>query len=184
MPSLLNKIRQKWFRTSGKIERCHEAIAFAEAGETEHARCIMDEQKKGQASKKLLVMGRESVFSQEIIDYAIEMAQRMSYDILALNTAPLSCDTFKMLHFSTRVCDNFKRQSEENAAKFKKAARENNISLEHVVLFEESEAALKSIVRKNKDIAFVISETIEDRPESKAATGNQLQPNLYVYAMV
>jgi len=39
---------------------------------------------------RLVVMGHESMFSDEVIGYAIDMAKRMSYEILALNSAPLS----------------------------------------------------------------------------------------------
>ncbi len=182
MVPLLGKIKQKLFRTNAKFQRCQKTIALTETGEKGDVVGITDE-KKSRGSKKLLIVGRESYFSEEIIDYALEMAQRMSYDVLALNTAPLSCETFKMVTFSNRVCEKFKSQSEENAKKFREKAAKKGIALDHIVMFDESEKALKCITRKNEDIAFVISETVEDRPESKTGTGDQHKPNLYVYAM-
>jgi len=95
MAGIFGRIKQKLHRLTGKMDSYQEAITFAEAGEPEYAREFSrDEVRK--SSDILLVVGQESSFSQEIIDYALEMAKRMSYEIVALNTAPLSCDTFKM----------------------------------------------------------------------------------------
>ena len=143
------------------------------------------EQKEEQAPTTLLVMGRESSFSKEIIDYALEMAQRMSYNILALNTAPLSCETFKLFSSSrNQVCEEFKSMSEKNAALFQEAAAEKGILFDHIVMFSEAEEALESITKEHSDIAFVVSETVEDRAESRIEEGERLSTNLYVYSMV
>ena len=90
MAGIFGRIKRKMSRTGNKMDKYQEAITFAEAGESGYAMETMADQKEDQAPTKLLVMGRESDFSKEIIDYALEMAQRMSYDFLALNTAPLS----------------------------------------------------------------------------------------------
>ncbi|MBW2325983.1 MAG: hypothetical protein JRF45_05705 [Deltaproteobacteria bacterium] len=100
MAGIFGRIKQKLSRAGDKMEKYQEAITFAEAGESEYAMETMIKERVEQTSTKLLVMGRESTFSKEIIDYALEMAQRMSYDILALNTAPLSCETFKLFSSS------------------------------------------------------------------------------------
>ena len=44
--------------------------------------------------------------------------------------------------------------------------------------------ALESINREYKDIAFVVSESVEDRAESRIEEGERLRRNLYVYSMV
>jgi altronate dehydratase len=145
----------------------------------------MAEQREEQAPTKLLVMGRESAFSKEIIDYSLEMAQRMSYDIMALNTAPLSCETFKLFSSSrNQVCEEFKSMSEKNAAMFQQAAAEKGIAFDHIVMFSETEEALESITKEHRDVAFVVSETVEDRAESRIEEGERLRSNLYVYSMV
>ncbi|PQP33966.1 hypothetical protein C6A37_10215, partial [Desulfobacteraceae bacterium SEEP-SAG9] len=129
--------------------------------------------------------GRESTFSKEIVDYALEMAQRMAYNILALSTAPLSCETFKLFSSSrNQVCEEFKSMSEKNAALFQEAAAEKGILFEHIVMFSEPEEALESITKERREIAFVVSETVEDRGESRIEEGERLSTNLYVYSMV
>jgi hypothetical protein len=51
-------------------------------------------------------------------------------------------------------------------------------------MFSEPEEALESITREQKDIAFVVSESVEDRAESRVEEGERLRRNLYVYSMV
>ena len=185
MAGIFRRIKQKLGRAGDKMDKYQEAITFAEAGESEYAMETMAEQREEQAPTKLLVVGRESTFSKEIIDYALDMAQRMSYEILALNTAPLSCDTFKL--FSNprdQLCKEFKSLSENNAALFQQAATAKGIAFDHIVMFSETEEALQEVTRDNKNIAFVVSESIEDRAESRIEEGERLRTNLYVYSMV
>jgi len=185
MAGIFGRIKQKLNRAGNTMDKYQEAITFAEAGESEYAMETMSDQREEEAALKLLVMGRESTFSKEIIDYALEMAHRMSYEILALNTAPLSCETFKLFSSSrTQVCEEFKSMSEENAGLFQRAAAEKGIPFDHIVMFNEPEAALESITKEYKDIAFVVSESIEDRSESRIEEGERLRSNVYVYAMV
>ena len=185
MAGFFGRIKQKLSRTGGKIDKYQEAITFAEVGESEHAIETMADQKEEQALTKLLVMGRESTFSKEIINYALEMAQRMSYDILALNTAPLSCETFKLFSSSrNQVCEEFKNMSEKNAGLFLEAAAEKGISFDHIVMFSEPEEALEAITKERRDIAFVVSETVEDRADTRIEEGERLRTNLFVYSMV
>jgi len=51
-------------------------------------------------------------------------------------------------------------------------------------MFSEPEEALESINREHKDIAFVVSESVENREESRIEEGERLRRNLYVYSMV
>ena len=185
MAGIFGRIKQKLSRAGSKMEKYQEAITFAQAGESEHAIETMAEQKEEQAATKLLVLGRESAFSKEIIDYALEMAQRMSYEILALNTAPLSCETFKLFSSSRdEVCEEFKSMSEKNAGLFQELAAEKGIPFDHIVMFSEPEEALEAVNRENKNIAFVVSESVEDRTESRIEEGERLRRNVYVYSMV
>ena len=185
MAGIFGRIKQKLSRAGDKMDKYQEAITFAEAGESDYAMETMTEQREEQEPTKLLVMGRESTFSKEIIDYALEMAQRMSYEVLALNTAHLSCETFKLFSSSrNQVCEEFKSMSEKSAGLFQEAAAEKGIPFDHVVMFSKPEEALESINREHKDIAFVVSESVEDRAESRIEEGERLRRNLYVYSMV
>jgi len=185
MAGIFGRIKQKFSKASAEMDKYQEAITFAEAGEAEHAMAAMAEQTEEQQTMQLLVAGRESTFSKEIIDYALDMAQRMSYDILALNTAPLSCETFKLFSSSrNQICEEFKSMSEKNAAMFQQAAAEKGIAFDHIVMFSEADEALQEVTRNNKNIAFVVSESIEDRAENRIEEGERLRQHLYVYSVV
>ena len=185
MAGIFGRIKQKLSRAGDKMDKYQEAITFAEAGVSDYAMETMAEQREEQEPTRLLVMGRESNFSKEIVDYALDMAQRMAYEILALNTAPLSCETFKLFSSSrNQVCEEFKSMSEKSAGLFQEAAAEKGIPFDHVVMFSKPEEALESINREHKDIAFVVSESVEDREESRIEEGERLRRNLYVYSMV
>jgi len=185
MAGIFGKIKQKLSKTSAKLDKYQEAITFAEAGEAEHAMAAVAEQTEEQQTMQLLVVGRESTFSKEILDYALDMAQRMSYEILALNTAPFSCNTFKLFANSRdQLCEEFKSLSEKNAAMFQQAAAEKGIAFDHIVMFSEAEEALQEVTRNNKNIAFVVSESIEDRAESRIEEGERLRQHLYVYSII
>jgi hypothetical protein len=74
--------------------------------------------------------------------------------------------------------------SEKNAALFQEAATEKGIHFDHIVMFSEPEAALESITKEHRDITFVVSETVEDRADSRIEEGERLRTNLFVYSMV
>jgi hypothetical protein len=185
MAGIIGRIKQKLSSTGDKMNKYQEAITFAEAGESEYAIEAMAEKKEEQQPMQLLVVGSESNFSEEIIDYALDMAQRMSYEILALNTAPLSCDTFKLFSNSRdQLCGEFKSLSEKNAAMFQQVAAAKGVAFNHIVMFSEADEALQEVTKNNKNIAFVVSESIEDRAESRIEEGERLRQPLYVYSLV
>jgi len=51
-------------------------------------------------------------------------------------------------------------------------------------MFSEPEEALESITKEHRDIAFVVSETVEDRADNRIEEGERLRTNLFVYSMV
>ena len=74
--------------------------------------------------------------------------------------------------------------SEKNAGLFQEAASEKGIPFDHIVMFSEPDEALNMVTREHKDIAFVVSESVENRTESRIEEGERLRRNLYVYSMI
>jgi len=158
MAGIFGRIKEKFSKTSAQLEKYQEAITFAEAGETEYAMAAVAEEREEQEPNKLLVVGREST---------------------------LSCETFKLFSSSRdQVCEEFKVMSEKNAAMFQKAAAEKGILFNHVVMFKDPDEALQEVTRDNKNIIFVVSESIEDRADSRIEEGERLRQNLFVYSVV
>jgi hypothetical protein len=185
MTDIFEKKKQKIGRLTDKMDQHQEAIAFAEAGESEHARELLQEQPESQETAKLLVVGQEGTFSQEMIDYALEMAKRMSYEIVALSTAPLSCDTFKLFSSSRdQLCSDFKDLAEKNAGLFQEAAAREGIPFSHVINFSETDEAVESACKEFGEVAFVVAESQEQRADSQTEQGEKLQQKLFVYSVV
>jgi DNA-binding response OmpR family regulator len=114
------------------------------------------------ASGRILVIGRESDFSQELIQYALDISKRMSYAILAMNAAGFNNESFKLFPKAReRVCQDFQEISEKNAALFRHAAQKEGIPLAHIVKFGERDEAIEEIINEFGFIDYVVSESEE-----------------------
>ena len=137
------------------------------------------------AEGKLLVVGHESTFSGEVIDYAIDMAQRMSFEIVALNSAPLSCDSFSLLSTSqSKLCREFQSLAEKNAAVFRQMAEAKGVAFMHVVKFDDPDMALASVQKEVGNIEFVISEAQQSSVENRVTESNRPRNEVLVYSMI
>jgi hypothetical protein len=184
-----NRKEKSIFKTLGKklgsfrktVDKYQEQITFAQAGSFE----LIDEQpveQKENRSSTLLVVGNEANFSDSIIEYAIEMAQRMSYSILALNTAPFTCNTMNLFSSQQKkLCNDFSELARKNVASFKEKAEENGIDFRHIIMFNSVDEAQEELFKERKDIAFVISNEIEDRAVHEQREG--ISNRIYVYSM-
>ena len=134
---------------------------------------------------RLVVMGHESMFSDDVVGYAIDMARRMSYEILALNSAPLSCDSFSLFSTSrNKLCQEFRSIAEKNAADFRQAAEAERVPFVHVVKFDEPEQALTSLQNEYENIEFVIADEQPQVAMDRVAESNRPKRELLVYSMI
>jgi gas vesicle protein len=172
--------RKKEKTEKGSANKDHRQEAGAGATEA------VGNETTAEAARRLLVIGRESVFSNEIIDYAIEMAERLSYEIIALNTAPLSCDTFRLFSSSRRqICEDFESISKKNVIAFQNRAEEKGIPFMHVVKFSDSYEVLKVIKKEFGEFEFVVSEIEEDSEDAAAAVeGETPKREITVYSIM
>jgi hypothetical protein len=170
-----------------RIEEAEEAVVFAEANlpiQTSDA-SPPSVSEVSALSGKLLVIGNESKFSANVVNYALEMAQRMSYGIVALNTAPLSCDSFKRFSASQKeICQRFQTDSVENVQNFKDAAEGQGITFTHVVKFHEPEKALETVQKEIPNIEFIVSDDQTESTVDRVAEVDRPTSRVYVYSMI
>ena len=146
---------------------------------------MTDERGAGNVEGRLVVMGHESMFSDEVVDYAVDMARRMSYEILALNSAPLPCDSFNLFSSSrNKLCQEFKSSSENHVAGFRTAAEAKGVPFVHVVKFDEPEQALASLQKEFDHIEFVIADAQPQTAVDRVASSNRPKNELLVYSMI
>jgi hypothetical protein len=180
----MGKFKNKILHLSGKMDQYQEAITFAEAGQPEYAEDTLQETKSVEESRKLVVVGKESTFSRDIIDYAIDMAETMSYEIVALNTAPLSCETFQLSSSRNQICTDFQMLSEANVQLFREEAEKRGISFTHVVRFSESSEVLSALRKEIGEFDFVVSEEEHDAASNRAEEGERPRTEIFVYSML
>jgi len=185
MARFIGKLRNRMRNLSGQIDRYQEVITFAEAGHQEHAEEVLQESHaQEEETRKLVVVGKESQFSNEIIDYAIDMAERMKYEIVALNTAPLSCETFQKSTSKDKIFMDFQMLAEQSARPFRKEAQRRGISFTHVVKFSESYEVLAELRKEIGEFEFVVSEEESNAASSRTRNGEQPKQEIFVYSML
>lgn len=166
-----------------KMDAYQESITFAEAGESGLG-SIDETEQPAERPGLLLVIGNGNTFSQRMIDYALEMAQRMTYEILALNVAPLPEEAVKLFAPSSNKIQEFEEKSRENARAFETAAQEMGISITHAVKFGDTDSVIQQVSKEYGPIEFVVSEPSEDRAANRAENENRPEKQVYVYSMV
>jgi len=179
MGQLLNKISNVFTgKSKSKMSRGTEP-------ELNNNRTDQDLQVREETQARLVVVGNESTFSDEIVDYALEMAERRNYRIIALNTAPLSCDTFRLFSSSrNQVCSDFEAISVRNVETFETAAKERNIHFTHVLKFVEVDDALDELQNEFGEIGFIVSEpTNQQSPQKRNENEKRSEAEICVYAM-
>jgi CheY-like chemotaxis protein len=168
---LLEKIEAAYVRKLEHVARIQRASA-AEQKQTQAAAPAGAPAAVGEASKgRLLVLGRQSAFPAELVDYALDMAARLSYEVIALNAAGFSKETFRSFPGARdKVCQDFLTVSEGSAEPFREAAAEKGIPFSHLVRFTNADEAAAEVRGMVGDIDYVICEG-EERLDEPGVRG-------------
>ena len=183
MKPFLKRLIAKTRSFRNKVDEYQESITFAEAGEAGPAAASETEQPEEKPGL-LLVVGNGSTFSRRMIDYALEMAQRMAYEILALNVAPLPEEAARFFAPPSSKIQEFEEKSRENVKSFETAAREMGIPLTHAVRFGDTDAVIKEVDKEYGPIEFVVSEPAAEQSADRPENENRPEKQVYVYSMV
>lgn len=157
------------------VDNYQEAIAFAEAGEHDHASSLIT----GSAAvtdegRWLLVIGNQAAFPDKMMTYALEMADRLSYRIYALNAAPVPFDRRP----------SFETSAKESACAFQNLAREKGIDFSHDIRFTDADQAAEQVAKEVGNIDFIISDGLESsRLSDGIQPENRPVKELLVYSM-
>jgi len=185
MGNIFNKLLKKGRSVRDKMDQYQEAITFAEADAFESVQKTMKVKQQQEIPGKLLVIGKGTGFTQDIVDYALEMAQRMSYEILAMNTAPIKCESFTLFASSEKKnCQEFKELSEKNIASFRQQAEKKGISFENTIKFSTTEAAIEEVRKEYGEIDFVISGPEERQISEREENRENSAKEIFVYSMI
>ncbi|MFZ5450964.1 MAG: universal stress protein [Thermodesulfobacteriota bacterium] len=114
---------------------------------------------RDEVPRKILVVGKGETLDAEAIDYAINLAERLGYDLIALNVNPT-------LGSKGRLFSPYKQLLREKFTQKAKAAGEalqrklalKGINFEQLVKFGDVGQAVADVNRKIKRIEFVITQ--------------------------
>ncbi len=170
---LVEKINKAFVRKQDHEERIRKA-GFVKDQLLDDADGAIEKAESGKQTRpvsdlgRLLVIGRESDFSSELIRYALEMSKRMSYQILALNAAGFSNESFKLFPKAREsVCQDFQEISAKNAALFRRAAEKEDIPFVHEVKCCDRDEAIADLRKEIGDIDYVVCESDDEAVRGK-----------------
>ncbi len=106
------------------------AISFAEAGAPEQAVEVMRQYGK----RKILVVSQEDAFTEAVMEYATQLAERMGYDLIALNVGAATSGR-GLSAYQQHMQEEFQGRAAKAAQVLEQKAAAKNIRLTHVVKF-------------------------------------------------
>ena len=134
-----------------------EAMALAEAGAHDLAQKAIV--RDGMERPKILVVGREDIFTECVIDYAISLADRLGYDIIAMNVSTVMGHSGRFLSpFKMHLREEFEMRANEAVEVLREKAVAKGIHCEHVVRFSTLNKAVEELHHEIRRIEFVITE--------------------------
>jgi hypothetical protein len=181
--AFLNTLKTKLRIFNKKVDDYQEAITFSEAGiRNQNQETLTCAENNG---RNVVVATHESRFSDDMMSYALEMAGRMNYGIIAVNAANITHDLTEF--FSTthdKLFTDFKETSARNAEAFRAKALDQGLKFAHTVHFSDMDHAIAAVAKECGEIEFIISENKEPA-RARGVVGNEkrIAQRLCVYSM-
>ena len=123
-----------------------------------------DSKGKGLQRRKTLVLSKGDLFTEEAMDYAVHLAERLDYDIFAVNLGS-DWNSLSALESEALWREGFRRRAEQAAKALRKKAVIRGVHCEHAVKFGELDTIVGELTREVKRAEFVVADTTVDREE-------------------
>lgn len=134
-----------------------EALSLAEAGAQEMAQKTIVQGRMERP--KILVVGKEDIFTERVMDYTVSLADRLGYDIIAMNVNTVVGQSGTFLSpFKKHLREEFEKRATEAADLLRQKALAKEIQFEHVVKFGEVSKAVEELHHEMRRIEFVVTE--------------------------
>jgi hypothetical protein len=144
-------------------EQAMLAISFAEAGAPDQAVEVM----RHYGKRKILVVTQEDAFTESIIDYATGLAERLGYELIALNVGSAPSDKV-VSAYQEHMREGFQKQAVQAAAPLAEKAAARHIGFTHVVKFGDVAQAVAAIKREYRRIELLITDSRTQKEELPA----------------
>jgi hypothetical protein len=112
-----------------------------------------------EVKRKILVVGKGPVFTTGVMDYAVNLAERLGYDLIAMNLNPALDQQVKFFSpYNQRLRAKFAQQARAAWEAVAPALQSQGINCEQVVKFADVAQAVKALNHEVKRIDFVITD--------------------------
>jgi hypothetical protein len=112
-----------------------------------------------EVKRKILVVAKNYAFTNGVVDYAVNLSQRLGYDIIAMNVNPALAQSGKFFSpYNQHLRGKFSERARTSWSSVEAELASQGIYGEHVVRFEELTEAIKDLNHEVKRIDFVITD--------------------------
>lgn len=112
-----------------------------------------------EVKRKILVVGKDSTFSTGVMDYAVNLAERLGYDLIALNVNPDLGQTGRYFSpYKQYLREKFAQRAAAAWEVIQRQVAGKGIHGEQLVKFGDVDQAVKDLNHEIKRIDFVITE--------------------------
>ncbi len=154
-----------------KYDRLTEAMTFAEAGLTDHAQELMRQGKR--EPRKILVVAHGDGWPQPVLEYALELAERLGSALVMLNVVPVPGSLKEPVPlYKQHLLRTHEESARQAAQVYRQRAEARGIQVQQVVKFGDLKTALEGINREIRRIELVIA--------SREVTKEKLEAGLNV----
>jgi len=113
---------------------------------------------KPEVSRKILVVSQGETLDTEVMDYAVNLAERLGYDLVALSVNPALGQKGRFFSpYRRHLREKFSQRALAAGEALKRKLAFKGISFEQVVKFGALAQAVAEVNRKTKRIEFVIA---------------------------
>jgi nucleotide-binding universal stress UspA family protein len=125
----------------------------------ENLRQVREASGKPEVPRKILVVGRGDTLDEEAVDYAVNLAERLGYDLIGLNVNPMLGQKSRFFSpYKYHLREKFTQRAQTAGADLKRMLAEKGIGFEQVVKFGDLSKAVDEVNRQIKRIEFVITQ--------------------------
>ena len=177
MKKLSLKRKSSLRKLGDKVDQVQEAVTYAEANMPEEAIRVMEQAEK--APSMILVLGRGHSFSKELKDYAVGLAGRLGYEIVAVNAKYIPNDFLPLVsNYRDRLRQDFSSLAGEAGDEFRRQCEVEGISFRHQVKFGDGTSVIKEMHREFKTLEYVVTE-----PDESVERAPGVMPAIPVFSL-
>jgi hypothetical protein len=123
-----------------------------------------------QGRRKILIVSQEDAFTEPVMEYATSLAERLGYELIALNVGGAASD-MAASGYQQHMQEEYERRTAVSFAVLKQKTAARNIPVTHVVKFGDAGRAVADINREYRRVELMITDS-RAREEAVAARVN------------